>query len=191
MQCSYQTSEGMRAVLADRELQLKEKLVGRRVFGAELDATVLTAQKAELARHVGDEQRAPGVADGGIGRPIRPVESRTNRPAACHLIVTRHVVAERVLLTGRLIALAPDQLRPSDEGVIDGALQRTPAQSGVDAIELRDEPRAVGSEPGVVVAVRVRATDVDVGAFAQVLIPANVPDVAQIAARARLEKIAG
>src|SRR5205807_628830 len=101
------------------------------------------------------------------------------------------VIPCRALHAAELIAPAPDHFRAADERVVDGTLQRLPPQGCVRAEEIRREPACVeaADKAGGVVPVRIRGAKIDVRGFADVLIPTDVADVAQIASFVRMEQI--
>src|SRR6185295_16109267 len=126
----------MRPVRADRELELEQQLVGR-LSERIVRAAILRADLAELARPVGHDERAAGIGERRVGRAIGPIVARAGEPAATDLVVSRNIVAGRMLQPARLIAAAPYPLGPPDEGVVDRTLERFPAERHVQAVELR------------------------------------------------------
>src|SRR5689334_22506447 len=181
----------MRAVRTDGELELEEQLVRGlrlRIPGA----AILPADLTELARPVRQQQRLAGVAPRRI-RAVRPVVAGAGKPAARELVLAGHVEAVAALFAERLLAAAPDDLRAPDERVIDRPLQRPPPHGGIEPGELCDVATGIDSvdDPGIVVTSRIREPEIDVGVLVDVLVSAQMPDVAQVAALARREQVPG
>src|SRR5215211_5542921 len=99
----------MRAVRADRELQLEQELVGSRSVRV-VRPPVLAAQLAELARPERDQGRIRLVAEIGLVQPIRSIEPAAREPSACELVITRDIEARTVDAPRRSLAPAPHQL---------------------------------------------------------------------------------
>src|SRR5467141_2101085 len=147
----------MRPVRPDGKQELEQELVRRgpyRIFRP----AVLPAYLAELARPVGQKQRLPGIEQRCIVGTIGAVVAGTCKPAPSELIIAGHVVAHRLLQAVELIAVAPDQLGPTDERVVNGPLQRFPPQSRVYSVKVGPEAADVDSVDDArrVVPVRVR-----------------------------------
>src|SRR5215216_5417508 len=129
----------MRAMRANRELELKQELV-RQILGRVLRSSILTPDLAELARAVGEKQRLAGVTERCLVGTLRPVVACARKPATGELIVAGEVIAKRVLDRKRLLAAAPYELGPTQERAVDGAAKRFPSHRAVDAEETRCQP---------------------------------------------------
>src|SRR3954452_15183961 len=182
--------KGMGAMGADRKLELEQEFVGGHRFGVSRPPQ-LTAYLAELTGPVGQRHRLRGVVRRREIRPIRAIDARAGEPAASHLVVARHVIPGRLLLTVGLIPPAPDHFRSADERVVDRPLQRPPPHRGVHAEQVGREPPDVHTiaDAGSVVAVRVRRPEIEIGRLGNVVIPAQVTDIAQVAALVRLKHV--
>src|SRR3954463_2979691 len=109
---------------ADGELELEQQLVCRR--RAEIvDAPILSADLAELARTECQHGGAAVVVAVFEREGLRSVEPQTAGPAARELIVARyvHAPAIREHVVARL-TVPPDPFGTPHERSIDGALQR-------------------------------------------------------------------
>src|SRR5207302_466881 len=122
---------------------------------------------------------------------IRSIVAATNKPAACELIISGDVISEGPLQTIRLLTAAPNQFRSADKGSINGAAKRLVPNSGIHAKELSGETPEVDiiHNPRRIVRSRVGRTEVEIGALCDVLIAAQMPEIRQVAALARLEQI--
>ena len=106
-------------------------------------AAVLPADLAELARPERETvriRRCPSAR-----RRRRAPTSRTAPPAKetpRQLILAAHIRPEGFRVTDRLLAAAPEQLRPQHKALVKRLLQRAIAERGVDAEQLR---RRLGS----------------------------------------------
>src|SRR5690242_19550217 len=120
----------MRAVRTDRKLELKQELIRRRAV-AVVRPAVLSTHLAELARPIRQDSRSACVDNRRILRAVRAVVPSAEEPPARKLVIPRHVVPHALLFAAELIAIAPDDFAASDELVINGPRQRTPAQRGI------------------------------------------------------------
>src|SRR5215216_2117207 len=111
---------------ANGEQELEQQFIGIFTFRV-VDAPVLSPDLAELARPVGQQQRASLVLQSRVGGAFRSVVTRSSEPAALELEIARQVVAESVLQAGELVAPAPDQFGSADKRAVNRPLQRTPA----------------------------------------------------------------
>src|SRR4029453_11581420 len=102
-------------------------------------------------------------------------------PAARELILTAAIHPERVDRAGALIAVAPEQFGPADEAGINRALERAIPHGRVEREQLR---REVG--PGIVVPVRERPANIEVGRFGDVAIASDATHPADLAPLVRL-----
>src|SRR4051812_2488002 len=114
----------MRAVRADREIELEQQLVGDDAFRV-VGASHLTADLAELTRPVREKQGPAVVVQRAIRHAPGMVEARARIPAPRELILAKAVVAERVRASAQgQILTAPDELRAKVQTLVDRALQR-------------------------------------------------------------------
>src|SRR5262245_7795276 len=104
----------MRAVRADRELELEQELVRFRSLGV-IGSPKLSTDLTELARPIREHERLPRVVKVGDRQQIGSIEAHASKPAARELIVARQVPPTRVLETVRLIASADDVLAATKE----------------------------------------------------------------------------
>src|SRR2546423_13362122 len=104
----------MRSVRADRELELKQQLVGA-VDERVIRAPVLRTHLAELARPVGDDERRAGVGERGVRRATGTIVPDAAEPAAAELIIARGVHPRGALQRVELIVPAPDPFPSADE----------------------------------------------------------------------------
>src|SRR5438132_11589580 len=175
----------MRPMRADRKLELEQELVGY-FADCVLRPAVLPAYLAELPRPVRENHRLTRVEERCVVGPIGPVVPRAGEPPARELVIAREIEAHRLLQAVELIAMAPNQLGPADERVVDRPLQRPPPERRVDAVEACREAahvHVVDDARGVVPA-RVRKPKIDVAVLGDVLVRAKGTDVAHVAAPA-------
>src|SRR6476619_951074 len=138
---SIQELEGMRPVRANRKQELKQELVRGDAFCV-VRMPKLPAYLAELARPERQHARHAVVPQRAVHGTVRRVEAHAGEPPPGELVIRVRVVAERRLLAPdgrRLIAVAPDQLGPAEEALVDRTLQRTVAERRVDAVQPRVE----------------------------------------------------
>src|SRR5688572_10261864 len=121
---------------SDREQELEQHFVRGDPLG-EVDATVLTAQLAELARPVGQEKRRPPVLERRIERAFRPVVACACEPPACELVVAARIHAEGRRGALLLLTPAPYELRATHEPPVNRAAQRAVAERRVHGKEPR------------------------------------------------------
>src|SRR5271165_3489253 len=155
-QCSI-LLEGVSPVCAQRKHDLHQKLMRIQITRVAGEA-VLSADLGELAGPVGQHRGAALVFQVGELTASRAIEPSTHKPAAAHLIVAGGVEAKGALFGRQLLALAPDKLTASHEGMIDGPPQRLPAHRGVNVVKLGEEVRAL-----IVVAAGIGEAEVEVG----------------------------
>ena len=93
---SLKILERMRAVRAQYEQELEEKLIRIAAFGVTGEA-VLAANLAELARPVGQDSRKAGIGQPGISGATTAVKAATHGPAAIHPIINGGIQTEGVL----------------------------------------------------------------------------------------------
>src|SRR5437764_179547 len=128
----------MRAMRADGELHLQPQLVGIYILSI-AGVAKLTTKLGKFTGPVGQHQRPALVGEIGLTGAVAPIETSAKKPTARKLIVGRAVKAEGALLRRKLLALAPNELAARNERVIDGTLQRLPAQRGIHTVETADE----------------------------------------------------
>src|SRR5581483_9042920 len=178
--CARPRSKRMRPMCANRELELEQQLVGGRPVAVRRPP-VLAAHLAELAGPVGQYQRSALVDDRRIDRARRAIVAAPHEPPAGELVIGRGVVPRRGLQAARLIAAAPDHLGPTDEGAVDGPLERTPTERPVESPERgRQRAGACGVQQAVVPAC-VRDAKIDVRVVGDVLVRPQMADVAHLA----------
>ena len=95
----------MRAVRADRKLELEQEFVGCVDFGV-ARTPILTANLAELTRPVRQAQGLARIERGRIGT-ILAVVSHAGKPSARELVIARDIETGAVLLTSRLLPATP------------------------------------------------------------------------------------
>src|SRR5438309_1126289 len=78
----------------------------------------------ELARPIGEHERAALINCEGVAAAISVVITRSDEPSAAELVVGRGIHAEGALLEWELLTLAPDELAASNKRVVDRAAQR-------------------------------------------------------------------
>src|SRR5436309_2277850 len=166
----------MRAVRSEREDQLYKQFMSIDVIAIVREA-VLSAQLAELAWPIREHNRTAFVGESSIPAAVGVIVASTQKPAAPQLIIRRSIVSESFLSRGQLLAIAPDELAAADEGVVNRAAQRLPAQRGIDSVELGKKVRAQ-----IIVAACVRNAQIQVRRFIDIAITAQMGDGAHIAA---------
>src|SRR5438094_72739 len=117
MRCvSWDLLEGMRAVRADCELQLKKQLVDTaRVTVAR--ATELPADLAELRRPEGERRRETAIVrDGAVGEAVGGIDAHAGEPALRELVVGRGV--ETIETLAGITSAISDCLESPDERVV-------------------------------------------------------------------------
>src|SRR5207253_7796713 len=97
----------MRAVGADRELELEQQLVCRGTVRI-IDMAILAAHLAEFARPVGQDRRPATIEQRRIRRTIRTIVASAQPPAPRELVVAGDVVAHAPLASVELLPIAPD-----------------------------------------------------------------------------------
>ena len=137
----------MRAVRAHHEQELEEQFVGvreiARIRKREMSEAVLTTDLTELAGPIRYDTGKTGIRQMGIGGMAAAVKAPAEGPAAIHAVFRGRVHTERVLGLKKirdgqseLIAGAPKQLCTEQEGIVDSAAQRLPAECRVSAIQI-------------------------------------------------------
>src|SRR5882672_10117413 len=155
--------ERMCAVRTHHKEKLKQEFVGVRIIGCdrigEMPETVLAADLAELAGPVGEDSGKAGIRQICIRCVTAAVKAAADGPAAVGAVFGIGIEAEGMLGlekgSGRsLIARAPKKFIAEEEGVVDGAAQGLPAESGIGAVEIGEETGRIenGADAGIVVA---------------------------------------
>src|SRR6266851_7549110 len=196
IEISWNGLERMSAVRAHHKKELEKNFIGIRKIsgtGRQMSEAVLTTDLAELARPIRQDTGKAGIGQTGVGGVAAAVEASADGPAAIHAVFRGGVHAESMLRLetswyGRseLVARAPEQLGTEQEGIVDGAAERPPADGRVSAIQIGQEIRAE-----VVVAACVGDAEIEVGGFREIPIGAEVADDADVLAAAGLEHIRG
>src|SRR5260370_9728574 len=150
-----------------------------------------TRFKCDWSSDVCSSDLKAGIRETGIGGVGAAVEASVEGQAAIDAVFRVGVHAKRMLRLKKsrdrkreLVTRAPEELGAEQEGIVDSAAQRLPAECRVSAIQISQKVRAV-----VVVAARVGHAEIEVGGFGQVAIGAQVADDADILATAGLEDI--
>src|SRR4051794_14259936 len=104
----------MGSVSSDREQELEQHLVRRDPFGV-LRVAVLTTDLAELARPVGQDERASLVDQARVVCPIGVVVTDAREPSLSELVFAARIHAEGGYVAGRFAAAAPDQLGAAED----------------------------------------------------------------------------
>src|SRR5436309_11537930 len=116
----------MRAMRTQRKNHLHQQLV--RILVLRIPRKpVLTANLAEFARPVSEDNRATVVSQIGQLAALGAVETPANKPASSQLVIRRGVHAKRPLFTGQLLPLTPNQLAAPHKRMVNGSSQRLPA----------------------------------------------------------------
>src|SRR5882724_5828517 len=198
-QVSPEFLEWMGAMRTHHEEKLKQEFVGvvvTRVRGIQqMAVAILSTDLAELARPVGEDTRKAGVGEARVVGVAAAIEASADSPAAIEPVFGVSVHAESVLrlenVGGReLVACAPEEFGAEEERVVDGAAERLPAQRGIGGIEISQECGWIGGEfAGIVVAVSVGDSKIEVRGFAEIAVGAQMADDAEILAAFRGEDI--
>src|SRR5438874_1465197 len=184
------------AVRAHHKKKLEKNFIGIREIGwtgRQMTEAVLPTDLAKFAGPISEDTGKAGIRQTGIGGVAAAVEASTDGPTAVYAVFRGGVHAKSMLRLKKirdrsreLVTRAPEQLGAEQEGIVDSAAQRLPAECSVSAIQIGQEVRAE-----VVVAARVGEAEIQVGGFGQVAISAQVADDADILATAGLEHIRG
>src|SRR5439155_12162746 len=163
--------------------------------------TILATDLAELAGPIGEDTGKTGVRQAGIRSAAAAIEAATKCPAAVDAVFGVGVKAESVLGLedvgvgqGNLVASAPKEFVAEEEGVVDGAAERLPTESGISGIKVGQEiSRIKGSAPDSsgVVAAGIGAAKIDIGRFAKVAVKTEMAHDADILAAVGRKYIAG
>ena len=153
------------------KMKLEEQLVGRAPV-LEPRVPILGPDLAELARPVGEDERASLVGDSRFVGVVGVVESSAGEPAARELILEVAVGAESIHRGPETLAAAPHELGPPEEMGVDGAPQGPVAERRVGPKEAGR--RGVGR---AIVPVSDGTAEVDVDGLREVLVSAEVPHV--------------
>src|SRR5690349_9893432 len=106
--------------------------------------TILATDLAKLAGPIGENTGKTSVRQAGVGGPTAAIEAATDGPAAIDAVFGIGIEPESVLgLKGvkrrKLVAGAPEEFVAKEEGVVDGAAERLPTESGVSGIKVGQE----------------------------------------------------
>src|SRR6267378_1448616 len=194
--------ERMRAMRTHHKEKLKQEFVGVRIIGCDrigkMAEAVLAADLAELAGPVGEDSGKTGVRQICVGGMAAAVKAATDGPAAVGAVLAIGIEAEGMLRLekagGRnLVARAPEKFVAEEEGVINGAAQGFPTESGIGAVEIGEETGRIenGIDAGIVVTACVGNAEIEIGGFAEVAISAEMADNAHVLATHRVEQIVG
>src|SRR5262245_22115464 len=126
----------MGAVSADRELKLNEAFVGRDASRVP-PLPELAAHLGELGRLEGEGGGPASVTEGLVGGAVGELVAGGGEPAPGQLIVAADVEAARLLRASGLLAAAPVELAPQDEGPVGFSLERLPTVNEVDVLQRR------------------------------------------------------
>src|SRR6266481_8326837 len=178
---SWNGLERVSAVRAHHKKELKKNFIGIGEIsrtGGQMTEAVLPTDLAELARPIRQDTGKAGIRQTGIGGVATAVEASADGPAAIDAVFRVGVHAKSMLRLKKsrdrkreLVTRAPEELGAEQEGIVDSAAQRLPAECRVSAIQISQKVRAV-----VVVAARVGHAEIEVGGFGQVAIGAQVAD---------------
>ena len=188
----------MCAVRTHHKEKLKQEFVGVRIIGVdrvgEMAESVLATNLAKLAGPVRQDSGKAGVRQICVGGMAAAVKAAADGPAAIGAIFGIGIEAKGMLSLeksgGRdLVACAPEKFIAEEEGVVDGPAQWLPTESGVGAVEIREEARRIesGADAGIVVAARVGNPEIEVGGFAEVAVSAEMANNAEVLAARSLE----
>src|SRR6266436_698078 len=194
--------ERMCAVRTHHKEKLKQEFVGVRIIGGdrvgEMPEAVLPADLAELAGPIGEDSGKAGVRQICVGGMAAAVKAAADGPAAVGAVFGIGIEAEGMLglekSSGRnLIARAPEKFIAEEEGVVDGAAQGLPAESGIGAVEIGEETGSIenGADAGIVVAAGVGNPEIEIGGFAEIAVSAEMANNAEVLAARSLEQIVG
>src|SRR6267378_2900986 len=194
--------ERMCAVRTHHKEKLKQEFVGVRIIGCdrigEMPEAVLAADLAELAGPVGEDSGKAGIRQICVAGMAAAVKAAADGPAAIGAVFGIGIEAKGMLSLeksgGRdLVACAPEKFIAEEEGVVDGPAQWLPTESGVGAVEIREETRRIesGADAGIVVAARVGNPEIEIGGFAEIAVSAEMANNAEVLAARSLEQIVG
>src|SRR5258708_11691273 len=163
-----------------------------------MTVAILATDLAELAGPVSQDTGKTSVRQAGVGGAAAAIEAAAHGPAAIDAVFAGGIQAEGVLglenvERRKLIARAPEELRAEEEGMVDGAAERLPAEGRICAVQVGHETGRIErcADARTVVAPSVRSTEIEVGGFAEVAVNAEMPDNADILAPVGGEHIAG
>src|SRR5712691_167472 len=196
IEISWNGLERMSDVRAHHKKELEKNFIGIRKIsgtGRQMSEAVLTTDLAELARPIRQDTGKAGIRQTGVGGVAAAVEASADGPTAIDAVFRGGVHAKSMLRLetswyggSELVARAPEQLGTEQEGIVDGAAERPPADGRVSAIQIGQEIRAE-----VVVAACVGDAEIEVGGFREIPVGAEVADDADVLAAAGLENIRG
>src|SRR5216684_3508420 len=203
IEISWNGLERVSAVRAHHKKKLKKNFIGIRKIsgtGRQMSEAVLTTDLAELARPIRQDTGKAGIRQTGVGGVAAAVEASADGPAAIDAVFRGGIHAKSVLRleTGwhggsELVARAPEQLGTEQEGFVDSAAERLPAERRVSAIQIGEKSRRIEgrADASIVVTAGIGDAEIEVGGFGQIAIGAEVADDADVFAAAGLEHVRG
>src|SRR6266446_2581733 len=203
IEISWNGLERMSAVRAHHKKELEKNFIGIRKIsgtGRQMSEAVLTTDLAELARPIRQDTGKAGIRQTGVGGVATAVEASADGPAAIHAVFRGGVHAksmlrlEKIRDCGReLVTRAPEQLGTEQEGFVDSAAERLPAERRVSAIQIGEKSRRIEgrADASIVVTAGIGDAEIEVGGFGQIAIGAEVADDADVLPAAGLEHVRG
>src|SRR6266436_330294 len=191
---SWNGLERVSAVRAHHKKELKKNFIGIGEIsrtGGQMTEAVLPTDLAELARPIRQNTGKAGIRQTGIGGVATAVEASADGPAAIHAVFRGGVHAksmlrlEKIRDCGReLVTRAPEKLGTEQEGFVDSAAERLPAERRVSAIQIGEKSRRIEgrADASIVVTACVGDAEIEVGGFREVAIGAEVADVDDVLA---------
>src|SRR2546421_3668633 len=179
IEISWNGLKRVSAVRAHHKEKLEKNFIGIREIGwtdRQMTEAVLPTDLAKFAGPISEDTGKAGIRQTGIGGVAAAVEASTDGPTAVYAVFRGGVHAKSMLRLKKirdrsreLVTRTPDQLCTEQEGIVDSAAQRLPAECRVSAIQIGQEVRAV-----VVVAASVGQPEIEVSRFAQIAVRAEV-----------------
>src|SRR6266704_2181174 len=126
-------SERMRPVRSNTILNLEQQLIGR-TQALVVSVAELGPNLAEFAGPICQDNRLLPILCAGTEEAIGLIDAHAAEPAPRELVLPRKVVAEGLAQAGRLLAIVPHHFRTGNEGVVNGAAQRLPAERRIRAV---------------------------------------------------------
>src|SRR5258708_22533838 len=152
IEISWNGLERMSAVRAHHKKELEKNFIGIRKIsgtGRQMSEAVLPTDLAELAGPIGEDTGKAGIRQTGVGGVAAAVEASADGPTAIDAVfrggehATSMLRLEKIRDCGReLVTRAPEQLGTEQEGFVDSAAERPPADGRVSALPISQEVRA-------------------------------------------------
>src|SRR5260370_21348549 len=152
IEISWNGLKRVSAVRAHHKEKLEKNFIGIREIGwtgRQMTEAVLPPDLAKLAGPISEDTGKAGIRQTGIGGVAAAVEASADGPAAIYAVFRGGVHAKSMLRlkkirdrSGELVTRAPEQLGAEQEGIVDSAAQRLPAECRVSAIQIGQEVRA-------------------------------------------------